>query len=151
MSPPATPGLDRAAVAIYWGSLAVGLGLPWGLDVLFHGPGLGRRLFAPGYNVFLIGVLDAAPFAVYAVFALVHLGTADRRAADVGRRRLAGVAAAGLALLAAALWVHLSILTSRSSTAALRYLFLPFELLLVLPVGYAAGRLAAARLGRRPT
>jgi hypothetical protein len=151
MSGTDAPRLDRVALALYWGALAVGPGLPWALDVLFHGPGLGRRLFAPGYNVFLIGVLDAAPFAAYAVFALVHLGTANRRGAEVARRRLAGVAAAGLALLGAALWVHLSILTSRSSTAALGYLVLPLELLPVLPVGYAAGRLAAARLGRRPT
>lgn len=137
-----TRRLDRLAVGIYWGSLALGLVLPWALDLGFHGPGLRRRLFAPGHNVFLIGVLNWVPFAVYGVFALLHLGTADRRGAGIAWRRLGGVAGAGLALVAASLWLHVAILTSRSSTAAIGYLFLPLELLAVIPLGYAAGRLA---------
>ncbi len=136
--------LDRLALGVYWGSLALGLVLPWALDLGFHGPGLRRRLFAPGHNVFLIGVLNWVPFAVYAAFALLHLGPAERHGAPIVRRRLGGVAGAGLALVAASLWLHVAILTSRSSTAAIGYLFLPLELLVAVPVGYAGGRLAAS-------
>ena len=141
--------LDRVTLGIYWGGLVLGLVLPWLLDLGFHGPGLRQRLFAPGENVFLIGVLNAAPFTVYAVFALLHLGTADRRAAGIAWRRLGGVAGAGLAVLGTSLWLHLAILTSRSSTAAIGYLFLPVGVLMALPLGYAGGRLAAAFWPRR--
>lgn len=142
--------VDAIALLLYWGSLALGFALPWGLHLAVHGAGPGgplttirRLLFAPGDNLFLIGVLNAIPFAAYGVFALLHLGTADRRPAAVAVRRLGGTVGAGLAALATSAGVQLSIMTSRSSTAAIGYLFLPFEVLISLAVGYVVGWLVA--------
>jgi hypothetical protein len=39
------------------------------------------------------------------------------------------------------LWALIAIRMSRSSTASIGYIFLPFEVLFVMPIGYVAGRL----------
>jgi hypothetical protein len=142
--------LDAIALFLYWSSLALGVALPWALHLAVNGPGpegalitIRRLLFAPGENLFLLGVWNAIPFTAYGVFALLHLGTADRRPAAVAVRRLGGAVGAGLAALATSAGVQLSILTSRSSTAAIGYLFLPFEVSISLVGGYVAGRLVA--------
>jgi hypothetical protein len=46
-------------------------------------------------------------------------------------------------MLTASLWLNLAIWTSRSSTAAIGFVFLPIYLLLVFPIGYGLGRLLA--------
>ena len=96
-----------------------------------------ERLFEPGFNEFLLVLLAAAPFIAAAVFIWLHLsvgGAASARSAGV-----AGLLCAGILL---SLWVLISIRTSRSSTASIGYIFLPFEVLFVMPIGYFLGRMA---------
>jgi hypothetical protein len=96
------------------------------------------NLFRPGYYEFEIALIAAGPFLGAAVFSLFHLS-----AGQVPRGRWAGAAGALCAGVAVSLWIQVNILTSRSSTAAIGYLMLPFETLFVMPIGYLAGRLIA--------
>jgi hypothetical protein len=96
------------------------------------------HLFEPGYNEFLIAFITALPFLAAAVFLLFHLSTEQ-----VPRGRLSGVAGTLCAGAGLTLWVLIEIRTSRSSTASIGFLFLPFEVLFAMLIGYVAGRLMA--------
>ena len=90
------------------------------------------HLFEPGYNEFLLALITAAPFLAIAIFALFHLS-----AEQVNRGRWAGVVGAALTI-----WVLVAVRVSPASTASIGYIFLPFEVLIVMPIGYIGGRLA---------
>jgi hypothetical protein len=94
------------------------------------------HLFEPGYNEFLIALFTSLPFVAAAVFLMFHLA-----AEQIPRGRWAGVAGALCTGTALTLWALIAIRTSRSSTASIGYIFLPFEVLFVMPIGYLAGRL----------
>jgi hypothetical protein len=96
------------------------------------------HLFEPGYNEFALALIAALPFLAAAVFTLFHLS-----GEQTPRGRWAGVAGALCAGAALTLWGLISIRLSRSSTASIGYLFLPFEVLLIMAIGYAAGRFIA--------
>ncbi|ALA57520.1 hypothetical protein [Nitrospira moscoviensis] len=141
-------------LTLFWGSLLLSLTLPWGLLTLFEVSAHRRTMtealkhvhlhfFAPGYQYFLVGLLSAAPFAVCAVFLLFHLGW---RPLDRPRfvRRLAGVSGSLLLMLGISFWTHLSALMYPDAQGALVYLFLPYILLVLIPLGYGIGRLIIA-------
>jgi hypothetical protein len=96
------------------------------------------HLFEPGYNEFLLALITALPFLAVAVFTLFHL-TGEQ----IPRGRWEGVSGALCAGAAVCLWGLIAIRMSRSSTAAIGYLFLPVEVLSAMPIGYIAGRLVA--------
>ncbi len=143
--------LNLIAPTMFWGSIVAGLTQPW-LTHLFvettvrHGS-LPNALseftvhfMAPGYNYFLIGVMNAIPFVVYAVAALFLLGpsTGHGEPAFV-YGRLAGLLLAGTVAFGASLWTHLSVLVHPHSTSAIAYLFLPGSTLALMPFGYIGG------------
>ena len=146
---------DRSLMAftlvLFWGCILLGLAIPWaanvGVDMLKHDQSLVQawhqlrlHLFAPGYNLFLIGLFNAAPCVLFAIFALFHLGLApqsDRR--TIGRRS-SGVLVAAIAILGISGWTHVMTLWYPDAQGALAYLFLPFVLLGAMPVAYALGR-----------
>lgn len=143
--------LTRVAV---WLSALGGLLLPWSVmlavDHFVHHLPLDRawqsfrlHLFAPGYNLFLVGILTAVPFIVLAFVILLHLGGTSIQVPLFARRRTLGLACAGFGMLAVASWTHVDVLIHPDAQGALAYFFLPIVLLLLLPVGYAVGRLAA--------
>jgi hypothetical protein len=153
-SPSTIPRLRYLARAAVWLSAVGGLLLPWSLmlavDHFVHHLPLDRawqsfrlHLFAPGYNLFLVGVLTAFPFIVLTLVILLHLGTTPVQAPLIARRRACGLACAGSGILAVARWTHVDILLHPDAQGALAYFFLPIILLLLLPGGYAVGRLAA--------
>ncbi len=148
---PRTRGLT---LALYWGSVVVGVLLPWvmqiGVETWYREKplaaffdGLYLRLFGSDSGLLFLSLLSAAPFAVYAVFALFHLGTAPRRGALVMRRRRLALLLAAAAMIAVSVWGHYAILTARGSTASIGFLFLPIYLLIAMPLGYGLGRLIA--------
>lgn len=94
------------------------------------------HLFEPGYSEFLLALINVLPFLAAAVFLLIHL-TAEQ----VPRRRWAGVAGALCAGAALSLWGLIAIRMSHSSTAAIGYMFLPFEVFFAMLIGYIVGRL----------
>jgi len=94
------------------------------------------HLFEPGYNEFLIALFTSMPFIAAAVFLMFHLA-----AEQIPRGRWAGVAGALCTGTALTLWALIAIRMSRSTTASIGYIFLPFEVLFVMPIGYVAGRL----------
>jgi hypothetical protein len=96
------------------------------------------NLFEPGFNEYLLTLIVAAPFLAAAIFLLFHLS-----GEEVQRNRLAGVAGSLCTGAALVLWGLIAIRTSGSSTAAIGYLFLPFEVLVAMLIGYIGGRLAA--------
>jgi hypothetical protein len=147
-----TRTLSRITVALYWGCIVFGLTLP-GIITVVHDASRGSggwadawqdfhlHLFAPGYNLFLVGVLNALPFAVLAVFLLFHLGTAPPHGPVIVARRLAGIIGAWLAAFGLSLWLHLTLTLHPDAQGAIALFFLPFYMLLLMPVGYGCGRL----------
>ena len=101
------------------------------------------HLFEPGYNEFLIALFTSLPFVAAAVFLMFHLAAEP---SPLGR--WAGVAGALCTGTVLTLWGHIAIRMSRSSTASIGYIFLPFEVLLVMPIGYLTGRLLVKLKGR---
>ncbi|MBI1787596.1 MAG: hypothetical protein HYR60_08620 [Acidobacteria bacterium] len=144
--------MKRAALALYYGAISLSFGLPWLLYLarriavdherpLDAVRSLRLVLFGPGENLFLIAVLNAVPFLTFALAALLHLGTAG---AGVARRRLWGLAGAGLAILFLNGWLLIRYFFDPSH-AALAPLALPFTTV-ALPLGYGLGRLAAQKV-----
>ncbi len=140
-----------------WVSVLGGLVLPWAImlavDRFVHHLPLTRawqsfclHLFAPGYNLFLVGILTAVPFLVLAVVILVHMGTTSTRAIMTARRRMVGLVCAGVGMMAVTTWIHVDVLIHPDAQGALAYFFLPPILLLLLPVGYVSGRVVAKAL-----
>lgn len=153
--------LTWLTVTLFWGCIVFGLTLP-GVVMVVHDAS--RRhggwaeafqdfrlhLFAPGYNLFLIGVLNAIPFVLLAVFILFHLGTAARQEPAIVSRRLAGVVGALAVAVGLSAWAHLATTLHPDAQGALVYFFLPIYLLGLVPLGYAGGRLVGNLLFKKP-
>jgi hypothetical protein len=142
---------------LYWGSLAVGVLLPFmmqvGVEIIRrkttladYFDGFYVRLFGPGDGLLALTLLGAAPFAVYAIFALFHLGMAPRHGALIVRRRRLALLLALAATVTMSTWGHYAILTAKGSTAGIGFIFLPFYALFALAAAYVLGRLIARRL-----
>jgi hypothetical protein len=88
MSSTATDSRRRFTVftlVLYWTCTLSGLAIPWiatvAVDMAKHDQSLAGavrqlrlHLFAPGYNLFGIALINAMPFMIVAVFLLFHLG-----------------------------------------------------------------------------
>jgi len=144
---------------VYWGCILLGLTLPLlataGVDMVKHHQSfeqafhqLRLHLFAPGYNLFLIAVMNAVPFILFAVFSLLHLGLAPAQNQQLNGRRRAGILMATLGLLGLGIWTHVMTLWYPDAQGALAYLFLPFWQILLMPLAYAGGRLLGLLLIR---
>lgn len=130
---------------VYWGLIASGLIVPWGA-ALINDKGDFRQLiihmFAPGYNVYLIGAFGLAPMAAFAVFGMLHVGPAiSRLDGHIVKRRWFGFVLGAISGVAVSAWGHISIATSRDAQAAIGYIFLPFLVIAAHFGGYLAGRL----------
>lgn len=146
----------------FWFTLLIGFLLPWaimlGVDTWVHDVPLARawrsftlHLFAPGYNLFLVGVLTAIPFVVLALVMLLHLGTIPSQQALIAHRRALGLLSAEFVMLTIAGWTHVSVLVHPDAQGALAYFYLPVLLLISLPLGYGVGRALAKALLPRLT
>jgi hypothetical protein len=147
--------LTPFTLIVYWGCILLGFGIPWmatiAVDVLKHDQSFSQaihqlqlHLFAPGYNLFLIGLFNAVPFVLFAVFALFHLGLVPSQDQQLCTRRGAGVAVVVISLVGLSVWTHVMTLWHPDAQGALAYIFLPVLLLGLMPIGYAAGRALAA-------
>ena len=143
------PGsVEGFAVTLFWGSTLAGLTLPAVSMWLAR-----RRSVAQVFSEFwqsftgaepglvILTALHAAPFVAFGVFCLLHLGKAPANDASLASRRLGGALAAALLMVAVSLWGNISIFASRSSTAPIGFVFLPFYLLIAGALGYGLGRL----------
>jgi len=151
--------LGRATVTLYWTCIGSGLIIPWIavilVDLLKHHQSIGQalhqwrlHLFAPGYNLFLVGLLNAVPFVLLALFLLFHLGLTSSLTLPLARRRMVGVATAALAAAGLSAWAQIATLWFPDAQGALVYIFLPIGLAALLPVGYAIGRVFGSLLIR---
>ncbi|BFU95877.1 MAG: conserved membrane protein of unknown function [Nitrospira sp.] len=143
--------LERTTVILYWTCVGLGLTIPWIavilVDLFKHHQSVEQalhqwrlHLFAPGYNLFLVGLLNAIPFVFLALFLLLHMGMTSTRSLLLAKRRMAGVVAAVLGAIGLSAWVHMATLWFPDAQGALVYIFLPIGLTGLLPVGYAIGR-----------
>jgi hypothetical protein len=157
--PPDVPRTRGLTLTLYWSSVITGFLLPWimqcwvetwhrkqPLAAFFDG--LYLRLFGPESGLLWLSLLGAAPFVIYAVFALIHLGTAPRQGKTVTQRRRMALLLTLAAMILVSVWGHYSILTARGSTAGIGFIFLPFYVLIAMPVAYGIGR-GMARLAYR--
>lgn len=137
-----------------WVSLFGGLLLAWiimlAVEILVRDVPLQQawrsftlHLFAPGYNLFLIGLLTALPFVILAATILFHLGTASAHNVLIAYRRAFGLLSAALLMVLIAGWIHIDVLIHPDAQGALAYFYLPILLLVVLPFGYGLGRALA--------
>ncbi|HVS11033.1 MAG TPA: hypothetical protein VMS76_14280 [Planctomycetota bacterium] len=143
---------SRRRAPLPWIVLALGISVP----VL---PRLVVPLAAPGWYVddfrktFLedplpgLGMLawNSAPFALLALFAWLHLLRRDLAPA-VRRARRAGIWMAAVPVAALGWWWHVPQTAYGMNFAVAFYTFYALAL---MPVGYAAGRLAARLFARR--
>jgi hypothetical protein len=138
-------------LAVYWSCILLGLGIPWLATILVdmrkhEQPFLEAvrqvrlHLFAPGYNLFLIALLNAVPFVIFAVFSLFHLGLTPEHERKLCGRRGAAVLFTMSVLIAVSVWTHTMTLWHADAQGALAYMFLPLLLLVLMPIGYAIGR-----------
>ncbi len=150
-------GIRLITVVTYWIAIVLGPLVPWATLILTdvavrHVPltqalhDFRAHLFAPGYNLFLIGMLDAVPFIAFALLTLCHLGMSSLEDSVQTCRRVTGIAGAGLAITVVSIWIHVTILLHPDAQGAIAYFFLPVVLLILLPVGYAGGRLIGTLL-----
>ena len=148
---PSTHRLTLFTMLVYWGCILLGVGIPWlatmGVDVLKHNQSLAQaahqldlHLFAPGYKIFLIGLLNAVPFVLFAIFALFHMGLAPALDRKLCGRRAAGVLVTAIVMIGLSVWTHVMTLWFPDAQGALAYFFLPFVLLGLMPIAYALGR-----------
>jgi hypothetical protein len=153
---PYREGRPVAITAVFWATIATGLCLPGLVEILTarfrHGAAWGvavddwwSHLFLPGYNGFLLAAIQSVPFVVFAVFNLFRLA----RGWDAGEKTFRNSLTAAIVGPACggslSLWGLASIAASRSSTAAIGYLFLPLPVSVVLVVGYFAGMVLGLR------
>ncbi|MDP1945890.1 MAG: hypothetical protein Q8L77_00175 [Nitrospirota bacterium] len=147
-----TRRLTTFTLIVYWSCILLGLTVPLlatvGVDLVKHQQSLGKalhqlrlHLFAPGYNLFLIAVMNAVPFVLFAVFTLFHLGNVPSEDQRLAGRRKTGVLIATFGLLGLGAWTHVMTLWYPDAQGALAYVFLPFMQAIVLPISYAVGRL----------
>lgn len=147
----------RLTLILYWGTVLLSLTLPWLILLLFEVSAhhrtwrealryLSLHFFAPGYNFFLIGVLNAAPFLACAVLFLLHLGTTPADNPVLFSRRLRGVLGALVLMFGVSFWAHVTAVVQPDAQGALAFLFLPFILAVIMPLGYATGRLLGKAL-----
>jgi hypothetical protein len=146
------------ATLVFWTAIGIGFLLPAataigvearrGMPILASAQQWAAELFLPGYNEFLLSLIESAPFIILAVFSLFHLTASPLYGSQVLRARLAGVFGAILTGTAISVWILIAIRTSHSSTAAIGYLVLPFYVLFAMPIGYLAGRLIAKASGK---
>jgi len=153
--------LTWLTVMLYWGCIVFGLALP-GIVMVAHEAfrrhgawaeawqDYHLHLFAPGFNFFLVGILNALPFVLLAVFILFHLGTAATWEPVIVSRRLTGVAGALAAAVGFSTWAHVATVLHPDAQGALVYFFLPIYLLGLIPLGYAVGRVAGMLLFKKP-
>jgi hypothetical protein len=150
-----SPSRPRFILTLFWGSILLSLALPWGLLALFEVSAHRRTMwdafrhvslhfFAPGYHYFLVGVLSAAPFVVCTVFLLLHLGWNDQLTPAQYSRRMAGVLGSLILMFGVNFWTHLSALLYPDIQGTLVYFFLPYIVLVLIPLGYGIGRLVMA-------
>jgi hypothetical protein len=147
---------DGFAVTLFWGSVLVGLMLP-ALSMWLAK----RRSLAEVFNEYwhsftgaepglaIMTALHAAPFVAFGVFCLLHLGRIPAQDASLASRRLTGALVAALLMIAVSLWGNTSIFASRSSTAPIGFLFVPFYVLFASALGYGVGRFIARLAWRR--
>lgn len=151
--------LTLFTLAVYWACLLIGLTIPWlatiVVDMLKHDQTFGQaihqlrlHLFAPGYNLYLVALFNAVPFVLFGVFTLFHMGGAPVHDRRLCGRRGAGVLMGVTVLVMFSAWTHAMTLWHPDAQGAIAYLFLPFVLLAVAPVAYAAGRVLASFIYR---
>ena len=112
------------------------------INILSRFPSL---LFASGHNLFLLGLINAIPFVVFAFLTRWRYRLSASEEPNSFRPHKWGVIFAGLAVLAMTLFVQLVVWLDvfnpkgGSSTAVIAFVFLPFYALALMPVGYLAG------------
>lgn len=102
-------------------------------------------LFAPGHNLFLLGLINSIPFIVFAFLTRWRYRMSAMEDAKTFQPHKWGVIGAGLTVFAMTLFIQLvvwmGVFNPRggSSTAVIAFVFLPFYALALMPVGYLVG------------
>ena len=102
-------------------------------------------LFASGHNLFLLGVMNAIPFVVFAFLTRWRCRMSGAEDPKAFFPHKLGIIVAGLAVLGISLFIQLVVWADvfspkgGSSTAVIAFVFLPFYAMALMPVGYLVG------------
>lgn len=133
LHPEEARALQRVAYVVAWGSVALGLILPWTIAALRLGFGaFWEALLGPEHDMRLAGVYNGVPFIAYGVFALIYLNQAVSQGRLVVKERRLGVSFAGalmVAVSATVVWF-----------APPGNVLLPLFLLVAFIAGFSLGR-----------
>ncbi|MGH8005098.1 MAG: hypothetical protein ACRECJ_10300, partial [Limisphaerales bacterium] len=108
-----------------------------------------------GHNLFLLGLLNALPFIVFAFLTRWRYRMSAAEDPKTFFPHKLGIILAGTTVLALTLFIQLVVWTDvfsptgGSSTAAIAFVFLPFYALALMPVGYLVGWLVGGVVARR--
>lgn len=112
-------------------------------------------LFASGHNLFLLGLLSALPFVVFAFMTRWRYRMSAAEDPKTFLPHKWGVIFAGTVVFGMSLFIQLVVWMDvfnpkgGSSTAVIAFVFLPFYALALMPVGYLVGWLIGGVLARR--
>lgn len=141
---------------IFWAIILLGLVLPWivrmGTEIFFH-PDRTERvlaefpklLFAPGRNLFLLGILNAIPFIIFAFLTRWRYRISAGQTPNDFFPHKTGVIGAGLVTIGLSLGIHLFVWIPifgpghAASTSVILFMLLPFYSLASMPAGYLFG------------
>ncbi len=104
-----------------------------------------QLLFSSGHNLFLLGLINAIPFVVFAFLARWRYRLSAAEDVKTFLPHKWGVIFAGLTVFAMTLFIQLVVWmdvfnpAGGSSTAVIAFVFLPFYALALMPVGYLVG------------
>ncbi len=149
----------------FWGIILLGLVLPWivrtAVEAFFRPDQIGwilarfpSLLFASGHNLFLLGLINAIPFVVFAFLTRWRYRLSAAENAKTFLPHKWGIILAGLTVFAMTLFIQLVVWMDvfkpmgGSSTAVIAFVFLPFYALALMPVGYLVGFLIGKNIKR---
>ena len=141
------PARHKFPKRLYWGLILVGATLPLVIIIsvaLIRGDMKFPWNSSMPYSGFLrfitvVALFNFLPFAVLAAFMKNRLGKPQRMVVSAYYLRMMGIFGAATTLLGTSLIMHVSIWTSRSSTAGLGVFALFVLAFALMPVGYGCG------------
>jgi hypothetical protein len=150
--------MPRFSKKNFWAIITFGVAQSWLVRILVEasykpdqtGAILARfpsLLFAPGHNLFLLGLINAIPFIVFAFLTRWRYRMSAAEGAKTFRPHKWGIVGAGLVVFGMTVfiqwvvWADVFNPAGGSSTAVIAFIFLPFYALALMPVGYLVGYL----------
>jgi hypothetical protein len=133
-------------VALFWSLAVLGFAISWGRSIaadVFHRQvsaisawgDFNSKLFEPGENLFMVGVLHAIPFEILSVVLLFHL-SGSAIPDDTFKARLSGILGGAILLIALSFLLVLLQFFNPATLGGVAFIVFPVVGLAATAVGY---------------